>query len=65
MDKFEEAKRLCKAADPLWPVGDNISKSQLIAELRIAGERMEIQAGVMKDWSDRFFALAKSLELSA
>ena len=62
---FEEAKRLCKAADPLWPVGTLENKAQLAAELKIAGERMLIQSGVMKDWSDRLFALARSLELSA
>lgn len=59
---FEKAKEECKAADPLWPVGELQSKEQLIAELRIAGERMLIQSGVMRDWSDRFEALAKSLE---
>jgi hypothetical protein len=34
----------------------------VITELRIAGQRMEIQAGVMKDWSIRFYALAASIE---
>ncbi len=59
---FEEAKILCKEVDPLWPVGSLENKAQLVAELKIAGERMLIQSGVMKDWSDRFFALARSLE---
>lgn len=45
-----------------YPVGEIKNTDQLIAELRIAGERMEIQAGVMKDWAERFYALANSLK---
>jgi hypothetical protein len=61
-EAFEAAKAACKAADPLWPVGSLQSQRQLIEELKIAGERMEIQAGIMKDWSDRFFALAAAVQ---
>jgi len=60
----DEAVTACKVADPLWPVGEMKNRSQMVAELRIAGERMLIQSGVMKDWSDRFYALALSLERS-
>lgn len=60
----DEAIAACKSADPLWPVGRMESSEQMVAELRIAGDRMLIQSGVMKDWSDRFYALALSLEQS-
>lgn len=52
------------AAPHFWPVGHINTIGQVIAELRIAGQRMEIQAGVMKQWSERFFALAESLKAS-
>lgn len=43
------------------PVGEIKNLSQIISELRIAGQRMEIQAGVMKQWSQRFTAFADAL----
>lgn len=48
-----------------WPVGEIESLGQIIAELRIAGQRMEIQAGVMKEWSGRFCGLADALAACA
>jgi len=42
-------------------VGEIKDAGQLAAELKIAGERMEIQAGVMKQWSERFYELAAAL----
>lgn len=44
-----------------YPVGNIENIGQIISELRIAGERMEIQAGVMKLWSERFHAFAAAL----
>lgn len=49
---------------PFWPVGMIENRGQVAAELRIAGQRMAIQAGVMKDWAERFFALADALSTS-
>ncbi len=47
---------------PFYPVGEIENVGQIIAELKIAGERMEIQAGVMKQWSERFYAFAAALD---
>jgi hypothetical protein len=53
-----------KQVPQFWPVGQIESPGQIVAELRIAGQRIEIQAGVMKEWAGRFFALAASMEAS-
>jgi hypothetical protein len=60
----DEAVAFCKENSPFWPVGEMQNIDQLIGELRIAGDRMLLQSGVMKDWSDRFYALADSLTKS-
>lgn len=45
-----------------YPVGQIEGVGQIIAELRIAGDRMSLQAAVMKDWSERFYAFAAALD---
>jgi hypothetical protein len=47
--------------EEFYPVGNIKNIGQIISECAIAGERLEIQSGVMKDWSERFYALSKSL----
>ena len=49
---------------PYFPVGEMQNIGQLIAELRIAADRMRIQSGVMKEWAERYAALADSLAAS-
>jgi len=44
-----------------YPVGKIQNLKQIIIELKIAGERLKIQAGVMKQWSERFYAFAEAL----
>jgi hypothetical protein len=60
----DEAREHCKQTVPFWPVGE-VTSAQLLVELRLAGQRLEIQAGVMKQWSERFYTLAASLEKAA
>ncbi len=48
-------------AAQFYPVGEIENLLQIAAELRIAGQRMEIQASVMKDWSERFYAFEAAI----
>lgn len=47
---------------PFYPVGEIKNIGQIINELKLVGERMEIQAGVMKDWAYRFHQFSEALK---